>query len=394
MPLQYPRRYSNPEFLKTISQSNLVKLLQPFEHYLAGRGLQLLPANQTKIDYEALIEILINPDAMTPPELTDCLFYLNEMSTPEIMNELLEEIPPEILQFADGGELTPADVVAQIWLKDRDLLKRKRSEHYQVQSKWFASYQGAEGAVDRLPLVTKQVIDRLQGDIDDWDDKYKRGRGARVFFHMRDSEIWFLVRRGGPFSRVAAVEGGRSTSVCYRPEKFDLVIYGRDLDSLAVNASTPGHQELYREIFGKHLFGDAKYFRLSGRYSLDRLRELGEDALNCSKASGIKWIGLTEVEIAHGNGVTVGYSGPDLFCTMGRHMREILAAGFISKLSFAVEFCDSKTARPVSVWQPSLASYVRDEDRLLFEAWMLEQGFLTRPAEAADDQADAALAGF
>ena len=141
----YPRRYSNPEFLKTISQSNLVKLLQPFEYYLAGRGLQFPPANRTKIDYEALIEILINPDAMTPPELMDCLCYLSEMSTPEIMNELLEELPLEILQFADGGELTPADVVAQVWLRDRDLLKRKRSEHYQVQSKWFASYQGERG---------------------------------------------------------------------------------------------------------------------------------------------------------------------------------------------------------------------------------------------------------
>lgn len=129
------------------------------------------------------------------------------------------------------------------------------------------------------------------------------------------------------------------------------------------------------------------------RYSFDRLRELGENALNCSNFLGIEWIWLTELDISHGNGVTVGYSSPDLFGTMGGQMTEILAAGFISKLSFAVEFCDSKIARPVSVWQPSLASYVRDEDRLLFEAWMLEQGFLARQAKAVYDEADAALAG-
>ena len=392
MPRFYPRRFSNPESLKTISPKHLIAMLLPFQAYLAARGLQIPPAEGSEIDYEALIEVVVNPDAAMPRKLMDCLYFVHEMATPEMMTELLDEAPPGLLVFAAGEEPTPGDIAVQVWLKDRDLLERKHSEQYLIRPKSFAAFQGAQGSLEGVPLVTENVRLRLQDDFNDWFEKRKRGRACRVFVHSRGNEIWFLIRHGEPFRREGALEDDKSSSVFYRPEKFDVVIYGAELDGLAVNAATKGEKQLYREGFGKHLFGDEKYFGFGGRYSLDPLREQGENALDCTPESGIQWIRLTQVEVFHGNGVTIRYSAPDLFGTLGDQMTEILASGFIAKACFAVKFVDSKTARSVSVWQPGRASYTRDEDRLLVEAWMRDQGFLARPAEALDEEAEAVLA--
>jgi hypothetical protein len=393
MPRFFPRRFSNPESLRTISAPNLIGLLLPYQGYLAGRGLQIARSNgDSDIDYEALVEILMNPDADMPRELMDCLYYVHEMSTPEAMIELLDEVPPGLLTVAAGVEPTPADVAAQVWLKDRVLLERKHSEQYLVRPKSFMSYQGGNGSVDAPPLVTSNAITCMQGEIDDWNEGHKRGRGCRLFVHSRDSEIWVLIRRGDPFCRVGTLENGKSSGVYYHPEKFDIVIYNPGLDTLAVSSGPKGQQQLYREVFGKHIFGNLNYFGVAGRYSLDPLRDRGEAALNCTAIPGIQWIRLTQVEIFQGNRLTVRYSHDDLFAALGEQIGAILARGFIAKASFAVKFVESKTPRSVSVWQPSRASYTRDEDRLLVEAWMQEQGFLAKPAEAVDAETEAVLA--
>lgn len=391
MPIFHPRRFSNPESLKRISPANLVALLLPFKDYLVSRGLQIPPA--TEIDYETLVEILMNPDAAMPRELMDCLYYVHEISTPGIMIELLDEMPAGLLTFPPGGDPAPADVAAQVWLKDRTLLERKHSEQYLVRPKSFTSYRGAKGSVDAPPLITSAAISCIQEEIDEWNEGHKRGRGSRVFIHSRDSEIWCLVRRPDPLRREGALEDGKSSGVYYHPEKFDSVIYSPALDTLQVSSGPKGQQQLYREVFGKHLFGDANYFGIGGCYTLDPLRERGEDALDCSTIPGIQWIRLTQVEIFQGNGLTIRYGHTDLFALLGDQMTAILASGFITKAGFAVKFVDSKTPRAVSVWQPSRASYMRDEDRLLVEAWMQEQGFLARPVEAVNEEAEAALAG-
>lgn len=391
MPRFFPRRFSHPESLKTISSANLIALLLPYRDYLAGRGLQILPPEGSEIDYEVLVEILMNPDAAMPRELMECLYYVHEMSTPEIMIQLLDEMPEGLL--AQGVEVSPADVAVQVWLKDRDLLERKHSEQYLVRPKSFTSYQGAKGAVEAPPLVTPETIHCMEGEVDDWNQAHKRDRGSRMFVHVRDSEIWCLIRRSDPFRREGALENGKSSGVYYYPEKFDIVIYSPASDTLQLSAGPKGQQQHYREVLGKHLFGDANHFGIAGRYSLDPLRERGADVLNCSAIPGIQGIRLTQVDIVEGNGMVHRYSHADLVAALGGRLVAVLASGFLSKASFAVKFLDSKTPRSVSIWQSGRASYTRDEDRLLVEAWMREQGFLVKAAEETDEKAEAVLAG-
>lgn len=389
MPRTLPRRFFGPESLKTISSANLIALLLDYKEYLAGRGLQIPPPEASEIDHEALIEILMNPDAGTPRQMLECFYRVQGTSTPEIMVELLDELPPGLL--APGSELSPADVAAQLWLKDRERLERKHSEQYLVRPKSFVSYQGGQGALDAAPPVTAEAKCRMEEEIDDWNVAHKRTRGCRVFAHSRDSEVWCLIRRSDPFRREGTLEDGKSSGVYYYPEKFDIVIYSPGLDTLQVSSGPKGQQQLYREVFGKHLFGVADYFGFAGRYSLDPLRERGADVLNCS-IPGIQWIRLTQVEVFKGNQLTIRYSHEDLASVLGDELAVVLASGFITKASFAVKFVDARTPRAVSIWQSGRASYTRDEDRLFVEAWMKAEGILAAGPEIADEEAEAVLA--
>ena len=293
--------------------------------------------------------------------------------------------------LAQGTEMSPADVAAQVWLKDRELLEKKLSEQYLVRPKSFVSYQGAKGAVEAAPPVSAEAIHSMEEEIDDWNVAHKRSRGCRVFVHLRNSEIWCLIRRSDPFRREGTLENGKSSGVYYYPERFDLVIYSLDMDTLQVSSGPQGQKQLYREVLGKHLFGAADYFGIAGRYSLDPLRERGAEVLNCS-VPGIQWIRLTQVEIFKGNAVTVRHSHHDLVSAYGDELTAVLSNRFIVKAAFAVKFVDAKTARSVSVWQSGRASYRRDEDRLLVEAWMKEQGILATASGVGDEEAEAALA--
>jgi hypothetical protein len=115
MPAFFPRRFTNPEFLRSIAPENLMAFLSPFREYLAGRGLALAAQGGRDVDYQALIGMLINPDGAMPKELVDGLYYVHEMSTPEAMNLLLEKAPKGLLEFGDAAdEARSAEVRKQI----------------------------------------------------------------------------------------------------------------------------------------------------------------------------------------------------------------------------------------------------------------------------------------
>lgn len=395
MPTFSPHRFTNSAFLKKTAPANLISFLtstEAIKTYLANRGFVPPTEGAGGINYDTLIGILADPDTGMPKELVDGLYFVHEMSTPEIMEELLEEAGV-LVTCEPGVDPTPADVAIQVWLKDRDLLERKHSEQFLIRPKSFVYYQGAKGEPREAPVLSDFARADMEGEMDEWFERKRRGKGTRVFVHRRDGEVWFLVRHGEPIRREGALEDGKSSSVYYRPEKFDVVIYNCELDGLAVNAGTKGQKKLYKETFGKYLFGDEKYFGDGGRYSLDPLRTRGEEALDCSTVSGIEWIRLKEVEIFHGSGLTVVYKATDLFQKLGARAMEVLASGFLRKASFTVRFTDAATPRSVNIWQPSRASYMRDADRLLVEAWMREQGFLIIAAEITDEEAAAAVVG-
>jgi len=123
------KRFSNVEALKTIGREHLLALLIPYASYFKGRGLTLPPKSSPDgLDYEHLAQVLMNPGNDTPDSLSNTLFYVHEMSTPECMDILLHAAEEKNISIDGSPDPTPADVAAQVYLKDKDLLERKHAE--------------------------------------------------------------------------------------------------------------------------------------------------------------------------------------------------------------------------------------------------------------------------
>ncbi len=340
MPSFFPRRFTDVEFLKSISPGNLFDFLSPFNEELFELGLELGKNRNMPLDYEQLIHLLVNADPRIPKGLVDAIYYVHEMSTPDGMNALLGGAP-HLLKFT-GGEPTPGDVAIVAWLQNRPLLEEKLSERFLERTKSFVYYQGSATAAKKSISLSDPNKAAIEADFDTWFQSKRRGRGAKIFLHPRGNEVWFLVRHGDPMRRDGTYDNGKSDSVYYRPEKYDVLIYYLDLDRLAVHASTQGEKTLYRESLGKYLFGGKDYFTSSITYTLTPLQVSGEASLNCFGVEGMKWIRLKDIEIDHGSfTLTYKAKGSDLFAALGRAAAGVLQSGDPLRAKFR---CDSPIA--------------------------------------------------
>src|SRR5262249_19846119 len=116
-----------------------------------------------------------------------------------------------------------------------------------------------------------------------------------------EGELWFLIRHGDLFKRVAKVERQRTDTVHFRPERDDLVVISREFNELRVNARTKGERDLYVREFGRHLCGDENYFSERRPYTLEAVGELGRDAVDAEGLEGIERIRLCKLAVRFEN---------------------------------------------------------------------------------------------
>jgi hypothetical protein len=387
------RRFANVATLKEISQEHLLLFFNPFEDYLAGRGYRI-PSNPTEgIDYEALVAILLNPTRDMPPHLAQRLYLVHEMATDHGMQELLNAVHPGLLSFG-GPDPTPADVALQVLLKDRELLERKHAEQFLVRTKSFYVCQGSGVPRDDLPDCPAEIMQAIELEFDDWFEENRRGRGSKVFVFPRrdDGEVWFLVRHGLAMRRQGSLDNGESSSIFFRPEVFDVVVYHQVQDALIVHISpyVKSIRELYRKVLGRRIFGHEDYFAADGNYTLLPLQAKRSGALDFSGIKGIEDVTLHEIEIfvSKGRGVFFDLRGDDVFCYLDESKMD-LPKGFWSKAVFWIEFSDAKTPRAVTIRPPSRTNFARDDDRSLVERFLAQNGFVLNAKEEASEEAEA-----
>ncbi len=373
------RHFSSPNVLRAISSDRLLAFLHPYRGFFAGRGYEI-PAEDTEeaIEYQRLIDIFMTPGETTPRELLDALFLVDEMSTHEGMETLIEAASREGITLDDGDEHSPADIAIQVWLGNSDILERKHAEQFLFKPKSFEYYQTDREeppVFTSLPTATRQ---RLERDLDDWFEEKRRGRGTRVFAYPDDQEVRFLVRHGEPFKREESLAGADVSSVCYRPLKYDVVVYDRQLGELRINARLVGEKKLYRQQFGKHLFGDENCFPGTAKYDLEPLREYGADSLACGDIDGIESIVLTEVHYFWGGaqGEIEIRKAADVFAALHARGRQMPERARIIKANFKVKFADANTPRSVKIRPSNIAEYTRDSDAALLEQWLALRGFI------------------
>jgi len=375
------RAFSRPELLRTIAPARLIALLEPYRTFLTARTFALPSAGDgAQIDYDRLTGIFMTPDApdaKTPQPLIDTLYVLDEMATAEGMDALVAGATKAGVTLSHAADQTPIDVCVEAWLADSDFVQSKHAEQYLEHLKSFEYYPPSGDTVPDFKLPKTAVLRTLESRLDDWFEKHKRGRGARVYMFPREQHVWFLIRHGQPLRREGSLEDGKPSSVLYRPEKFDIVIYDQSLAELRINAGTKGERELYRASFGAVLFKDEDFFAIADKFTLDPLRVDGEDSLKCDDIDGIEWIKLKEIQFRWGGaqGEIEIRKAKDVFAAYTARKASMPARPKIIKARFEVKFDGSKKTRKVAV-HANGTQCLRNEDSLLIDQWLKLRRFI------------------
>ena len=377
--------FSSPQVLRGISPERLLSFLHPYREFFVLCGYELPADGSEEIDYEQLVNIFMAPTEDTPTELVDALFLVDEMASPFGMAALIDSAEQEGYELEDGDEQTPADIAVQVWLLDPDILERKHAEQFLLKRKSFEYFQTEHDPPPEFPGFPAATRRKMEREMNDWFESKKRGRGVRVFAYLEENEIRFLVRHGEPFKREETMTGADVGSVCYRPLKYDVVVYDRQLGELRINARLVGEKRFYREQFGKHIFGDVNCFPGTAKYTLEPLREYGLASLNCFEVDEIESIVLTEAHFFWGGpyGEIEVRKASDVFAAMESSGRQLPERVRIIKAGFKVKFADSKTPRSVRISPSNIADYTRDADAAAVERWLSLRGFIVNQ-EAED----------
>lgn len=393
------KRFTNVALLKRIDFGLLTEFFGSKPHFVAfldEHGI-VCTHDPNAFDFEALARLFMTPDASTPEDLLDALYFMDHLATPECSDRIIEECARTGIDLV-GTELSPEDLVLKAWLVAPNILQRIHAEAYRTRFERFESYFGL--SPESLAKPSGEALAGLEADLNEWFHFKKKGRGARVFPFASQDAVWFLVRHGQRIKREGTVQADeKSGSVFYRPEKFDVLIYYPATGELAIHSETKGERQAYCRFFGKHLFGDRDFFRFDNpvsKYTLDPLVLDGRGALTCSDVAGLEQITLVElhseresnqsdVEIRRADDVLRALE------EQGRNLAEEAIA--LVRAKFRVRFSDGKE-RTVVIESSNVASFDRESDNAIIHDWLIRRKFIALDVyrEVAHVESDAVLA--
>ena len=387
-----PKKFTDPDWLATISPGRLVSLLRPWTAYLERRGFQFPKAGAAELHCPTVASILMAPDASTPPDMVDALYFIQETSSVEDMEALLEIAASHGLTLDDDPQVTPADVAIELWTSQPALLKAHHAEALACRQQSF-DYFGGTRRPRPFPDIDEATRLLIEAELDDWFEARRRGRGSRLLIFRHGSLVWLLVRHGHVMRREASHgDDGSAGAAFYRPQQHDVLVYDERTNEIGVHASTLGEKRLYLRTIGAHLFQDAGYFPSSPRFTLAPLADDGPDALVCEDIPGIDAIRLIEYRLFWGG----AYKEQEV-----RRATDIYAAAAARGIErpipmeptaavFKVRFTDSTRERKVTIRKPASARYERDGDGAVIETWLRARGLLLRTGATELPDADAA----
>lgn len=374
------RRFSDPDALRAIAPARLLTFLRPFAAYLTGRGLSL--ADEGTLDYETLSSVLMAPDEDVPERMVDALYFVNEMSQPEAMIQILAAARERELKLDLDDEPTAADVAVAAWLLAPDLLEEMHAETFALRPKSFEYYSGETRRKRAFPEFSPKTLDEMAARLDVWFAEHKRGTGSKMFIFPQSEKAYLVVRHGAPMRREGSLRNGVRGVAYYRPEVHDVLVYDMEMDLLGLKAGSKSEKTLYRAVVGAALFGNAEYFATPFKLTLDPLRAHGPELLRCEDVSGMTDVKLVEIRRFIGGPAKERQinQATDLFQAFGDRWRQKLSFGTLSGATFEVTLGEGRVARrrKVALSPPNFAKYDRDEDAEVIEAWLRSRGLMPK----------------
>lgn len=387
-----PKSFAQPDLLKTIQPGNLIRLLEPCRAFLEDRGWSLPREDGSEIDYLKLSGILAQPDEFMDSQVVEGLHVIGNLGTDGNFDQLLDIARRNFIEV--DMEATAADLAAQIWIEVPQALVLKEREAGSHRRRRFESLR-ARDPEDVLPPEQLPIhFDELEADLEGWFTANKRGVGCRVIRTDLPGEIRFLVQHGQLCKREPSRKGPQSTCTFFRPERTDLVIYDALNNELRISTSTIGELRLYRDKFGKHVFGDPEKFVYAQKFTLAPLKTDGVGSLQCRDVGGIEWVRLTEIEYAWpcAFDYTEKHKADDLFKALELKRRGIEEQADLLHARFAVKLVGETNSRPVVVQPPNIAEYGRGEEAAIIEQWLRVRGFVLLGSVADDENSQSFMA--
>ncbi len=387
-----PKSFAQPDLLKTIQPGNLIHLLEPCRGFLEDRGLSLPREDNPDIDYEKLSGILAQPDEFMDSHVVEGLHVIGNLGTDGNFDQLLDIARRNFIDV--DMEATAADLAARIWIEAPQALLLKEREAGSHRRRKFESFRARDPEAVVAPEQLPIQFDELEADLEGWFMAKKRGIGCRVIRIDIDGEIRFMVQHGQLCKREPSRKGAQSTCTFFRPEKTDLVIYDAVNNELRISTSTIGELRLYREKFGKHVFGDAEKFVYTQKYTLAPFKTDGIASLQCRDVGGVEWVRLTELECLWPSAFdyTEKLKAWDLFRALELRQRKIEADAELLHARFAVKLAGEPSPRPVLVQPPNIAEYGRGEEAAIIEQWLRARGFVIVGSVADDENTQSFMA--
>jgi hypothetical protein len=388
-----PRKFTDPDRLRSLDPRRLRAFLAPWRNYLSGRGFEF-PDPAEAIDYQSLAHILLTPDHTTPREMVDALYYVHETASADDMEELLAAARRRGVGIEEDPEATPEDVAIDIWLAAPDLLQERHAEAVARKQKNFEYLAPRQTGSRPFPPLDDDLRHRIPAELDTWFADHRRGRGCRVFVFRHAPLVWILIRHGLPMRREAGhQDDGRSSTQFYRPQQHDVLIYDEQNGEIGVHATTKGERKLYLATFGRFLFDDEDHFPPLDKFTLAPLVEDGAAALEVGDVDGIAAVRLVECRRYFGGSLKESEirRAENVLAALAERGRPGLAGGRLMSATFKVKFDASDKERAVTIRPPGIARYERNEDSELVERWLKERGFIRTNQGADDDEAATAV---
>jgi hypothetical protein len=371
------RRFTSAYALREVDPAVLIDFLRPHAAFLAASGV-MLPTDPAHLDVERVEIALLSNIGGLPVELVDALWHLHEMATPLGMESL--QAAAEVAGIAlPDDHASPADIAARVWVENPDLVRRCHTEISVSRRRSFETFVPAAGASLVWATPGDERLAALEAGVVAWYAARRRGPGARVLFFDHGDEVRFLVRHGGPYRREGSLDDGKPGCVRYRPMAHGLIVFDRRTWELRINAATKGECAAYRQLVGQHIFGRADFFPADQeRYDLEPLRARGRNSLACKHITGLASVRLIELVMYVGGPFhrRKVEKADDVLLALEHARESIPDDAMLSAATFEVRFTDGRKPRPVTIRHGNRATYTRDTDADLIEAFLRGAGFV------------------
>jgi hypothetical protein len=374
------KHLANQDVLQRIDPVFLKAFLKPGQEHLVRLGF-VFPDTKTPLDYDKLASILNNPDEDMPAFFAEALEYIHEMAVESGMDALLEAAEVHRLDLkltADPDrDPSPADVAVRFWMADKELFKEIHDQYHVKRPKSFVYFSCKDEKPKTFSVPDDSVKVSMQESLNSWLIAKKRGLGCKITSYDRPNVCAFLIRRGRPMRREAVLDKGQPTSVVYRPQKNDVVVYHKNSGILGIHTDGKRLAKKYCELFGLYLFGSEQFFPANARYTLAPIIAKGRKCLQCKATESVSSIRLTEVELEWEgeNWHKTIHRADDIFHLIESNAISLNDESLLKKASFEFKLHDSDILRKMTVQPSNKVVYSRNEDSTVMEAWLMDHGF-------------------